>query len=423
MDGNIYGTLFEGSVTLKNATATDYNNYLKIRLLKSKGDLKPDYYAIYDELKSVSIPAGTTFTLPISCQAAIGDEIIVRVSESTNDNTRYYNQGAYTVKAGVVIWTADGQRTVTTPTSDITVGDDVVAIELDEISLADVTITPNSNPNTLYIIGANATTPATLSGKNVVKGYKAANIVLQDGYNFFFPRTVMVEGTATYTHTPALACNGTKGWSTIALPFAVQQVTDADNQPIDWRHTSDTSDNDFWLREFKGVSGDEVIFGDVEKWVANQPYVIGMPNDLKDKSLTFSAIATKVMPTTMSATVTADYQFIGTSLDKTLANAYVMNNDGSAFVPTADATVKAGYAYFNVGSATQPDRIPISTSGIEGDVNGDGLIDIKDITLLVNYILGKTSDGIVLENADMNEDGRYDVTDLTLICNAILGKL
>ena len=57
------------------------------------------------------------------------------------------------------------------------------------------------------------------------------------------------------------------------------------------------------------------------------------------------------------------------------------------------------------------------------DSNGDGLIDINDITLLVNYILGKTSDGIILENADMNEDSRYDVTDLTLICNAILGKL
>lgn len=423
VDGNIYGTLFEGSVTLKNATTTDYNNYLKIQLLKSKGDLKPGYYAIYDELKSVSIPAGATFTLPISCQAAIGDEIIVRVSESTDDNTRYYNQGAYTVKAGIVTWTADGQRTVRTPTSDITVGDNVVAIELDEIPLTDVTVTPNSNPNTLYIIGANATTPVALSGKNVVKGYKAANIVLQDGYNFFFPRTVMVEGTTTYTRTLALACDGTKGWSTIALPFAVQQVTNADNQPIDWRHASDTSDNDFWLREFKGVCGGEVAFSDVEKWVANQPYVIGVPSDLKDKNLTFSATATKVMPTTTSTTVTTDYQFIGTSLDKTLANAYVMDNDGSAFVPTADATVKAGYAYFNVGAATQPDRIPISTGGIKGDVNGDGLIDIKDITLLVNYILGKTSDGIILENADMNEDSRYDVTDLTLICNAILGKL
>lgn len=422
-DGNIYGTLFEGSVTLNNATATDYNNQLMIRLWKSKEGSSGGSFAIYKELKSLSVPASETVTVPFSFQVAVGDVVIAEITEVNGNGTTYYYSGAYTVNAGVVTWTADGQRTVTAPTSDITVGDNIVAIELDEIPLTDVTITPNSNPNTLYIIGANATTPSTLSGKNVVKGYKADNIVLQDGYNFFFPRTVMVEGNATYTRTPALACNGTKGWSTIALPFAVQQVTDADNQPIDWRHASDTSDNDFWLREFKGVSGGEVAFSDVEKWVANQPYVIGVPSDLKDKNLTFSATATKVMPTTTSTTVTTNYQFVGTSLDKTLANAYVMNNDGSAFVPTADATVKAGYAYFNVGAATQPDRIPISTGGLKGDVNGDDLIDIKDITLLVNYILGKTSDGIVLENADMNEDGRYDVTDLTLICNAILGKL
>lgn len=422
-DGNIYGTLFEGSVTLKNATATDYNNQLMIRLWKSTDGSPSGSFAIYKELRSLSVPAGETVTVPFSFQVAVGDVVIAEITKVNENGHPYYKKGTYTVNAGVVTWTADGQRTVTAPTSDITVGDNVVAIELDEISLTDVTITPNSNPNTLYIIGANATTPSTLSGKNVVKGYKAANIVLQDGYNFFFPRTVMVEGTATYTRMPALACNGTKGWSTIALPFAVQQVTDADNQTIDWRHASDTSDNDFWLREFKGVSGGEVAFSDVEKWVANQLYVIGVPSDLKDKNLTFSATATKVMPTTTSTTVTADYQFIGTSLDKTLTNAYVMDNDGSAFVPTADATVKAGYAYFNVGATTQPDRIPISTGGLKGDVNGDGLIDIKDITLLVNYILGKTSDGIILENADMNEDSRYDVTDLTLICNAILGKL
>lgn len=422
-EGNIYGTLFEGSVTLNNATATDYNNQLMIRLWKSTDGSPWGSFAIYKELRSLSVPAGGTVTVPFSFQVAVGDIVKADISEVNEDGHTYLKMGAYTVTAGVVTWTADGQRTVTAPTSDITVGDNVVAIELDEIPLTDVTITPNSNPNTLYIIGANATTPSTLSGKNVVKGYKADNIALQDGYNFFFPRTVMVEGTATYTRTPSLACDGTKGWSTIALPFAVQQVTDADNQPIDWRHASDTSDNDFWLREFKGVSGGEVAFSDVEKWVANQPYVIGVPSDLKDKNLTFSATATKVMPTTTSTTVTADYQFIGTSLDKTLANAYVMNSDGSAFVLTADATVKAGYAYFNVGAATQPDRIPISTGGIKGDVNGDGLIDIKDITLLVNYILGKTSDGIILENADMNEDSRYDVTDLTLICNAILGKL
>lgn len=423
VEGNIYGTLFEGSVTLKNATATDYNNQLIIRLWKSKNGTSSSSYGMYSEVRSLSVPAGETVTVPFSFQVAVGDVVIADIMESNTGGHTYYYNGAYTVTAGVVTWTADGRRTVTAPTSNITVGDDVVAIELDEITLDGVTITPNSNPNTLYILAANATTPASLSGKNVVKGYKAADIALQDGYNFFFPRTVMVEGTVAYTRTPAVACNEQKGWSTIVLPFAVKQVTDADNQAKDWRHANDTSDGDFWLREFKGVSDGEVTFADADTWVANRPYVIGVPSDMKDKSLVFSATATKVSPTTMSAIVADGYQFIGTSLDKSLTDAYVMNSEGSAFVPTADATVAAGYAYFNVGAATLPDLIPISTGGLKGDVNGDGVVDISDVTLLVNYILGKTSDGIVLENSDMNDDGRYDVTDLTLICNVILGKI
>ena len=423
VEGNIYGTLFEGSVTLKNATATDYNNQLIIRLWKSKNGTSSSSYGMYSEVRSLSVPAGETVTVPFSFQVAVGDVVIADIMESNTGGHTYYYNGAYTVTAGVVTWTADGRRTVTAPTSNITVGDDVVAIELDEITLDGVTITPNSNPNTLYILAANATTPASLSGKNVVKGYKAADIALQDGYNFFFPRTVMVEGTVAYTRTPAVACNEQKGWSTIALPFAVKQVTDADNQAKDWRHANDTSDGDFWLREFKGVSDGEVTFADADTWVANRPYVIGVPSDMKDKSLVFSATATKVSPTTMSAIVADGYQFIGTSLDKSLTDAYVMNSEGSAFVPTADATVAAGYAYFNVGAATLPDLIPISTGGLKGDVNGDGVVDISDVTLLVNYILGKTSNGVVLENSDMNDDGRYDVTDLTLICNVILGKI
>ena len=422
-ENNIYGTLFEGSVTLKNATTTDYNNQLMIRLWKSKEGSSTGTFGIYKEYRKLSIPAGATLTVPFCFQVAVGDVVIADILETNTNGHTYYYKGAYTVKAGIVSWTADGHRNATTPTSTITTAEDVVAIELDEIPLTDVTITPNSNPNTLYIIGADATTPASLNGKNVVKGYKATNIALQDGHNFFFPRTVMVEGTVSYTRIPALTCNGRKGWSTIVLPFAVQQVIDVDNQPKDWRHATDTNDKDFLLREFKGVNDDEVIFGDVDTWIANRPYIVGIPSDMKGKSLTFRATSTKVIPTATSAIITDDYQFIGTSRDKSVEEAYVMNSEGSAFMPTSIATVQAGHAYFNVDAAAiQPERIPICTGGLMGDVNGDGTIDIADITMLVNYILGKTVDRIVLENADINNDGDYNVTDLTLICNVILGK-
>ena len=417
VSGNdLYGTLFEGSVTLKNATTQDYNNQLQITLYKSKGNLNPGYYAIYSELRNLSIPAGATVTVPLSAQVAIGDVIYMEVLEATNPNTSYYSKGAYTVKAAVVTWTADGLRTAKPDTSSIDVADDVVAIELDEIDLSTTTVMPNSNPNTLYIIGANAAVPTSLNEKNVVKGYKTQSLALEDGYNYLIPRTVMVEGTVQYCRTPTLASDGRKGWSTITLPFAVQQVAGANNQELTWG-------NDFWLREFSGVTDGEVSFADVDTWVANEPYIIAVPDALKDQRMVFSATSTKVLPNFTSAKITDDYKFIGTSLDKTITDQYVMNSEGSAFVPSASATVLAGYAYFTVGtSITQPQSIPISTGGIPGDVNGDGTVDVADITMLVNYILGKNPVGIVLANADMNGDSEYNVTDLTLICNVILGK-
>lgn len=53
-----------------------------------------------------------------------------------------------------------------------------------------------------------------------------------------------------------------------------------------------------------------------------------------------------------------------------------------------------------------------------GDVNGDGNVDVSDVTALINMILGATPAD--LEVADINADGILDVTDVTALINAIL---
>lgn len=53
-----------------------------------------------------------------------------------------------------------------------------------------------------------------------------------------------------------------------------------------------------------------------------------------------------------------------------------------------------------------------------GDVNGDGNVDVSDVTALINMILGTTPAD--LEVADINADGILDVTDVTALINAIL---
>ena len=55
-----------------------------------------------------------------------------------------------------------------------------------------------------------------------------------------------------------------------------------------------------------------------------------------------------------------------------------------------------------------------------GDANGDGSIDVADVAVLANIILGKNAANVVPSALDMNGDGSVDVADLAAICNIIL---
>ena len=57
-----------------------------------------------------------------------------------------------------------------------------------------------------------------------------------------------------------------------------------------------------------------------------------------------------------------------------------------------------------------------------GDANGDGLVNITDVSIAVEYVLSGADDFIVLENADVNEDGDVNITDVSLIVDILLGQ-
>ncbi|MBR5102559.1 MAG: leucine-rich repeat protein, partial [Muribaculaceae bacterium] len=59
-------------------------------------------------------------------------------------------------------------------------------------------------------------------------------------------------------------------------------------------------------------------------------------------------------------------------------------------------------------------------AGLKGDCNGDGVVDVKDVTALITYILGETPAGFVIANANVNGTGEIDVQDVTALINMIL---
>ena len=56
-----------------------------------------------------------------------------------------------------------------------------------------------------------------------------------------------------------------------------------------------------------------------------------------------------------------------------------------------------------------------------GDANGDKLVNVNDVTTLINYILGIQSDLTNFGVGDINNDGRINVSDVTALINLILG--
>ena len=57
-----------------------------------------------------------------------------------------------------------------------------------------------------------------------------------------------------------------------------------------------------------------------------------------------------------------------------------------------------------------------------GDVDGSGVIDLGDITLLAKYVAGwSLGDSVYLENADCDASGEIDLADITLLAKYVAG--
>ena len=76
------------------------------------------------------------------------------------------------------------------------------------------------------------------------------------------------------------------------------------------------------------------------------------------------------------------------------------------------------YAHIDGGTAN-PGYFTLKPAFKKGDVNGDGAVNVTDVTMLVSMILGNTA---INAAADVNEDTQVNVTDVTALVSIILGQ-
>ena len=118
-----------------------------------------------------------------------------------------------------------------------------------------------------------------------------------------------------------------------------------------------------------------------------------------------------------------------------------VNNFGTTDYPHCDwfnNTVTPSYAQGNIWSVEVQDEehisqniymvegsavyyMPAGVMPTEGDVNGDGSVNVLDVTTLINIILGNLTEYDV-NKADVNGDSQVNVLDVTAVINIILGN-
>ena len=86
---------------------------------------------------------------------------------------------------------------------------------------------------------------------------------------------------------------------------------------------------------------------------------------------------------------------------------------------TKDNSVNKPGDYFAI------DNVRLGAAGMRGDVNGDGEVNIADVTTLIGRVLSKNytdSEGFVSANADVNNDGLWTIADVTILINYVLSR-
>ena len=94
--------------------------------------------------------------------------------------------------------------------------------------------------------------------------------------------------------------------------------------------------------------------------------------------------------------------------------------DGKAIVTSTTGTDTLSLAELSMMEFTNTPE-----SGVVyavGDVNGDGLVDVTDVNILIDIVLGKDQADNYERRAYVSDDELIDVTDVNMIIDIVLGK-
>ena len=211
---------------------------------------------------------------------------------------------------------------------------------------------------------------------NVILSSEAEEVVLTDGYPVRITDKFSAQRISyTRSFSKKTYIGQSAGWETLALPFAVDNITAQDGRLL--VPFGEKADANFWL-----ATVGETGFNSADAIEANKPYLIAMPNNSAytegniTGNVTFSATDAEVTPTIAAEPINAYYTFTAVyEGEPDYENIYAINSDdyqtyypGSVFVRGLRA-VRPFEAFITTNGesgAKQRNLIPIGINSATG---------------------------------------------------------
>ena len=230
---SILGTKLVDKVTLKNTSTTKpYAGFVDLRVFTwTKISEGWSLSGTGTSAQWVEIPADKTIDLvfekPVVFSSTTKYSVQTRYHhnggtwETAGPDTHLDDEYAYFAIPAIKTIAADGTETLVKATASYTVPAGAAVVDLRGQSVV-TSITPNSNPNCLYLLDESAATPSGISN-NVVKGTTAANIVLEGDNDFYTP----IDFTATNISYTRQFTSGADGLAILLLTGSIAAVIQA----------------------------------------------------------------------------------------------------------------------------------------------------------------------------------------------------
>lgn len=347
----ILGEKLVDRVTLTNTSPTTaYEGRVYLSVYKFEGGTGTPTNT---EMEKVVVPPSSSIDITYEMDVAIDEVYSVQAYYHHSDNWAIASPDVvftkYTAKPAVTILAADGTKSWKLAEASLTVPTDAAVVDLRGQSVV-TSITPNSNPNTLYLANSDPIGGIT---KNWVNGTTAANVELvDDGTHGFYTPIDFTATKISYKRTFTTGATETGGgWNTLMVPFAVNAVK-VGGSAIDWFKSGSDTGKNFWLYQFASDGKGTVNFDYAASIEANTPYLINVPSDawgaenqLTGKEITFEGSSATVKADVRGSQSGFYYMFTGNTQKQAVTNSYVLNADGTEFAKTT-GDVEPFRAYF-----------------------------------------------------------------------------